>query len=575
MERALIVREENGVYYDEHSRPLQTMGDTNISIGQTVWTNGETIYGHQSAGETTPVIITEEAILPIPNIQSSTLYQLSSNGKLKPLLKNSSMACYVGDSTHAYGSKFGGATQQWFNILTGEYLGDFVPTDACIGEDGSLLTIEAGGGRYEDWDPQTNYVPYSYEGPIEGPVPEVNKKDNPQNCMQCVRIKSNSSVKSSADYCSDIIIRKNGKIVQVIPMKKYLDSITKSVDDLAKSIGDIDYEEEDTYFLINGEPVKDIKLPSKVIDGSLVSEYLKIYPNASYSGMIYYQANGEAHPAFVYDSDKIADDNVIKVKRKLWLDVDIFKSASFGIGKYSTVPRGVTQSIRLDHAGVIRGEAWPNSKFINPEKFKILPNYEFTGIKYSNEKHNLYILGLGNYGIHYQFKDDSDVMLMTYSASMDVDIRELYEKNKCSSYIETSNGNHYYPNSIQLSNGVIIVANKGLGESIEEVLLYDKGNLICTIQKTNSPISIEGQILLRWNYLVVNKISANVYAIGCTYENNNILGIIRNGKLEQIPEYFGFNRIFTLVPFRHGQKLKRQLKKLFAWPDIPDIPQDV
>lgn len=137
----------DGQYYDNKGRLLYAMGDINIVPGMWVWTNGKTIYGHQTAGEQSIINMTD-GVMPFicsPNDDYGGISEVDA-GKLsmKKLAKNGyNVLSYVGNAKHAYIQTYG---REWFNVLTGEYLGTFEVDDACVGNDGSLLTIKGYSG---------------------------------------------------------------------------------------------------------------------------------------------------------------------------------------------------------------------------------------------------------------------------------------------------------------------------------------------------------------------------------------------------------------------------------------------
>lgn len=140
MERVQITGQaSDGQYYDNKGRLLYAMGDINITPGMWVWTNGKTIYGHQTAGEQ-PINNINSPVLPIPDYQGIDEPD-KKTGNLKSFVSKYGVIAYVGDGTHAYVQLY---NNEWLNVVTGEHLGKFNPADACIGNDGSLLTIESG-----------------------------------------------------------------------------------------------------------------------------------------------------------------------------------------------------------------------------------------------------------------------------------------------------------------------------------------------------------------------------------------------------------------------------------------------
>lgn len=153
MERVQITGGGNGVYTDTKGRRLYTMGDYSPAVGEWVWTNGTTIYGHQS-GKTQPVTPIDSAVLPaiLREYNSNTGYgnkffsQLFSNAEIQKLGNASIDAInYINDSSHAYLQT---NSEDWYNIVTGEYLGRFSVSQIAIADNGDLISLWYQGGYY-------------------------------------------------------------------------------------------------------------------------------------------------------------------------------------------------------------------------------------------------------------------------------------------------------------------------------------------------------------------------------------------------------------------------------------------
>lgn len=170
MERIQITGGGNGVYTDSKGRRLYTMGDYSPAVGAWVWTNGTTIYGHQSATQQ-PFIFNKEN--PAPFIgrtrtteglfylnnkysylrNSNGIYGLVTRGKYKYIITDvveSETATGAFDPEWGYGVSDPHRNSDdyynytWVNINTGQKLGTWHVYDAAIDNNGNLLTI---GGR--------------------------------------------------------------------------------------------------------------------------------------------------------------------------------------------------------------------------------------------------------------------------------------------------------------------------------------------------------------------------------------------------------------------------------------------
>ena len=109
MERVQITGGGNGVYTDTKGRRLYTMGDYSPAVGEWVWTNGTTIYGHQhSGGEQVSKIDTAVLSVPLKKIEddgheSNFLRKLQANGKVSKFVESGiDTLNYINDASHAY-----------------------------------------------------------------------------------------------------------------------------------------------------------------------------------------------------------------------------------------------------------------------------------------------------------------------------------------------------------------------------------------------------------------------------------------------------------------------------------------
>ena len=155
MERVQITGGGNGVYTDTKGRRLYTMGDYSPAVGEWVWTNGTTIYGHQhSGGEQVAKIDAAVLSVPIKKIEddgheSNFLRKLQANGKVSKFVEYGiDTISYINDASHAYLQTNDG---DWYNIITGDYLGNFFASYVTLDKDGNLLTILASNGGYSNF----------------------------------------------------------------------------------------------------------------------------------------------------------------------------------------------------------------------------------------------------------------------------------------------------------------------------------------------------------------------------------------------------------------------------------------
>lgn len=342
MERVQITGQAgNGQYYDNKGRLLYAMGDINIVPGMWVWTNGKTIYGHQTAGEQ-PAPMLRNDVLPFIDATINArggIGELECSGpSAKPFYSNGGIMAYVGDATHAYVQLY---THEWFNVLTGENLGAFDVDDACIGENGDLLTVKGESGFYdlganrgmseiqkfypilmEDAKlvvPPGRYVTHGWWVEAESVTPYCGYTAvaKPAASFYRQKIYYNPSQDASAT------IRRNGKIIKKVILTKY----AKSIEDVARNLfsrvqnsgtgddSDPVYAIADHGKIIGyGDPdaknygsykSHEVKLgprprPNYDYQVSIDPRELRIHPDESLDGFISVQISGEAYPVFAH-----------------------------------------------------------------------------------------------------------------------------------------------------------------------------------------------------------------------------------------------------------------------------------
>lgn len=237
----------NGQYYDNKGRLLYAMGDINIVPGMWVWTNGKTIYGHQTAGEQ-PINFSLRGILPC--LQGNEVMEITDDGELKPFIYVPGIIAYVGDRTHAYVAIDSGGDWSifdWYNLLTGEKLGSFAADEACVDpKTGDLLAIKAGEASYS---------------------------------------KTGSKVSKTAKYCE---IRRNGKLINNIDFANY-QSVLEKVEN-----------EQEKVNQLNPNPKSD--RPEDELSASTRTFTIRLYPNLDYTALCNSYANCVTYPAHEYVS---------------------------------------------------------------------------------------------------------------------------------------------------------------------------------------------------------------------------------------------------------------------------------
>ncbi len=316
MERVQIVRGENGVFWDAKGRKLSTMGDINPRVGDWVWTNGTTIYGHREEGYTPPVFSGQPGpVLPVPffSYQNGTnrVMDLEADGTLGDFVsftyKDKPILAYVGDEEHAYGGIYGnGNGYAWYNLITGDFLGYFRPDDACIAENGDLLTIESEkGSRYDAGTVESET--YSLSACI---IAEMTGAFETwiKSGMYCEKSTATPSPSSSAK--GTVVLRRNGRVTQTIELDPYMKTAGNEAFFRASRIHDMNGGRGDGRTFIfhwsdNTISSGKIPRPAPVLKSmSAGAGNLKIYPDGSYMGYVFADGYALAYPIVETETNK-------------------------------------------------------------------------------------------------------------------------------------------------------------------------------------------------------------------------------------------------------------------------------
>ena len=321
MERVQIVRGENGVFWDAKGRRLITMGDINPRAGDWVWTNGTTIYGHREAGYTPPVFSGQPGpVLPVPffSYQNGTnrVMDLQADGTLGDFVsftyKDKPILAYVGDEEHAYGGIYGnGNGYAWYNLITGDFLGYFRPEDACIAENGDLLTIESeNGSRYDAGtvESETYSLSACIIAEMVGAFETWIKSG-----MYCKKSTATPSPSSSAK--GTVVLRRNGRVTQTIELDPYMKAAGNEAFFRASRIHDMNGGRGDgRTFVFHYRNYSDqsgeiqsgkIPRPAPVLKSmSAGADNLKIYPDGSYMGYVFTAGYALAYPVVETETNK-------------------------------------------------------------------------------------------------------------------------------------------------------------------------------------------------------------------------------------------------------------------------------
>lgn len=326
MERVQITGGGNGVYTDTKGRRLYTMGDYSPAPGDWVWTNGVTIYGHQSAGNAPCNVISNDSCLPYTcygklaedkyGRYTDQLVDLSIKKDETDTVAPATIAAYAGDKEHAYVGLYGNYKgMKWFNVLTGEYLGTFTPDDACLDQKGNLVTIEHQNGTiiYRDQLIENHINRFAPNLYLKIPV----KKESFDTTVDNEYISASSLTEYGERYKitkkdnlkgSDffILIRVNGKVVKSI--NKNSGFIKEALLEVEKNaiaiVNDVDASGDSSGSERSNVPY--YAKPKSGLNSILTYAYnIKIYPDLSYSMNVDFNVSASAYPFISFDSIEI------------------------------------------------------------------------------------------------------------------------------------------------------------------------------------------------------------------------------------------------------------------------------
>ena len=401
MERVQIISGNNGVYFDSKGRRLVTMGDCTPRVGEWVYTNGKTIYGHMTGGTVPPVINP----LPKPVIPflcysyalnyTKAVVHLHNDGKSENFVVfnwyDKPLQAFVSDKRNAYGAIYGSNDLAWYNLLTGESLGEFNPVDACVADNGDLLTIEVTNSSYNN--DIAGYDDYICSGCIAFLSDEYDDE---------MKVKIEKVI--SAPYCSKkknkdlnnnsqsgaIKIRRNGKVIKTIELDPYRDTIGNMVAMQAARIhnsgGSSGKMRE---YIINNDgtevPAPRQRPPTGIHNKSASASYLKIYPSGAYTGIITATATARAFPVISFEANKnktsISNKDTPVETVNDFFEVSCSCTQVHGIGinegLFNTISSvGASGAFFCGSTAKLGNEAPTQAKNFNP-----IPGYDIKGIK--------------------------------------------------------------------------------------------------------------------------------------------------------------------------------------------------
>ncbi len=574
MERVQITGGGNGVYADTKGRTLYTMGDYSPAVGEWVWTNGTTIYGHQLTGGGDFIFISENSILPLTahnyTTYSNMLYEILKDGSAKPLLENFRLLGYVGNKRYAYGYLMGSDYHgNWYNLKTGENLGSFSPEDACISDAGDLLTLEYASASYDN----TNANP-SIKKWLK-PHVLFNGKRLYQNLWSTPRVDLSGH---EIEYGGFLRIRRNGKIIKEISFDGYMNRLkAKANAMIAKAhtatndSANLEKAIEYPYEISRPRPNGYIFLASVSLAEA------KIYPDGTFTGYITASSTGYAFPWFVHKITPLQlnpyanNSKIDQTKAELWVKDWVFAEIHIGfhegLGRLEGYRTG-TESTSIS-CGMLMGPLLDKSPKENakPQNFITLEGFSMTGVLYDDPRPlvytlddtsrylEIYLLGTGAYGgIDVYYYNDREWTNWPRSLQDDFDLDPVFRNNGGTSTEWHSSAQGAKPAVYEMADGYTAKFSTVGGETI--TVFEPDGTKVFS----HSLTALSNLWLLSWNFIHIHKIRTGCYIV--IPDNYYIPVLITNGKVEPLSEIGPTMNIFSATPYRKRKKLLKSIQAI-------------
>lgn len=378
---------------------LQMMGDINVIHGQEVWTDGSLIYGTQTGG-TQGIFPPENEVLPVgltSGMNGPEVASVLDYDRTKTEVSRSSLCAFVSDGIHSYGATYNrthldSGPLQWYNLVTGEFLGVFPVEDACIDDDGNLLTIYGQTAGYAA--PLTNpdikydcyifypsgkrknsfslYTWYSHGdfywvSPIDIPSPWIYPDK---------RVEADKHWNSVRNQDGFILIRKNGKPIKKISINKYRDYAQQEV---ASKLPELQNAGDDSGELFNfGAMNQFYKRPDASLYSASASIVgLHINHDGSWYAFLSSEASGNAYPWFSWETHKepAAWDDYSKYGEPVTVDKKPLKEYIKG---------GLAQSVKNIFEHVLGNDVLYHDVYITPPEEVMRKIYLHVHVHYSD-----------------------------------------------------------------------------------------------------------------------------------------------------------------------------------------------
>ena len=592
MERVRILAEstEPGAYYDAKGRYLKTMGDINVHPGDYVWTNGKTIYGHQTAGEMPHTPVLEDPILPIvaympaatPNMG---VVEMTKNGKTKMFIEGHNVYGYVGDKKHAYVfiiDDNGG--RNWYNLNTGECLGSFEPARACVGNDGSLWTLETGRGSYSGGSTtKTRWRVHILSDKL-GKIYQNRLGD-----------KNTDYGRKSYRLAEPFLIRRNGVVVKTISIDSYISRALSQLGSLnsriAGATNDTSHLAEAVEYLYE----QNIPIPSPYI--SFVSLFVVdpiLYKDGTLSASIRVTAYGKTYNWFVHQihsnqlnpnpyksyPSSVTSQSTLYVKD--WIAWETDYTLQEGIGKLEGIVSESEEYVCED--GLLMGptatkttDSTGKEQKVKPVTFPTIEGFKAQGVYYTEERPVVDSDGVTRYPVYYAIGTRGGGSIDIYHHSWDSDWskwddypRGLYYDLDLSSILDKAGllGGAYvrhatgtFPQEYELTDGYTVKQGiDSMGAS--KITIYTpEGNELFEVSSSGDYqySSLPGN----WAALTIGKITSELYLI-LTVSGYPPPILCKKGKLSMLTNIQYVYNTFTATSYKDRKDLLRKIRKILG-----------
>lgn len=437
MERVKIVSGDNGVYFDARGRRLCTMGDYTPRVGEWVYTNGKTIYGHMTGGEIPAVINPASEMLPWVNAMYTMVDANYSDVNSFRTIKEGIYG-YAGNDHIAYiVSKLDNSKAKVHCLNTGKDIGAYNILDAVIDDNDNIIIAEQGYSRYtnysSNWGIQWHTTPIPVATTMESSGGSGAQQESKWNINWLVCIATPWEHKSDEQEDYTMKIRENSDIIAQFNLRGPLESAKNIALNEAFKVhygcGDSSGKEFEKYTFYTGEYVSydagkpgwryrhldNIKnvyqgrreQPYPYCDGAGASfDWVKVHKDGTYYGVFTVYASAYGFPWFSRDvsmqrteiDKKGVAHTVTKTEKyRDWLTVSTNYVTRYFVKNGSATQIEERLSVSME-SGAFTGEMGDGA-FQTP--FKSLSLYDMQGAKVCRYKgaQAYYIFGYNNYNI--------------------------------------------------------------------------------------------------------------------------------------------------------------------------------